>query len=97
MSIHRFVLHNSSIREAGEGMLSPGQLGLLAGWGIFSTLRVADGVLFAWERHWARMSRDAALLNVAMPEDPDEVVRDLHKLIEANASRQRSDCHDRHQ
>jgi branched-chain amino acid aminotransferase len=86
MSIHRFVLHNSSIREAGEGMLSPGQLGLLAGWGIFSTLRVADGVLFAWERHWARMSRDAALLNVAMPEDPDEVVRDLHKLIEANAA-----------
>jgi branched-chain amino acid aminotransferase len=84
MAIHRFVLHNGRIREASETILSPGQLGLLGGWGIFSTLRVADGVLFAWERHWARMSRDAQLLNVRMPEDPELVRRGLVELIEAN-------------
>jgi branched-chain amino acid aminotransferase len=84
MAIHRFVLHNGRIREAGEAMLSPGQLGLLAGWGLFSTLRVSRGVLFAWERHWARLSRDAALMNVALPEDAGGIYQDLIQLIEAN-------------
>ncbi len=67
MSLHRFVLHNGKIKEASEAGLFPGQLGLLSGWGVFTTLRVVDGALFAWERHWARMSRDAELLNVQMP------------------------------
>jgi branched-chain amino acid aminotransferase len=84
MAIHRFVLHNGRIREADDPMLRPGQLGLLAGWGLFSTLRVMDGVLFAWEHHWARMSRDSALMNVPLPPDPEQVHQDLLKLIEAN-------------
>jgi branched-chain amino acid aminotransferase len=84
MKIHPNILHNGRIREATEASLFPGQLGLLSGWGIFSTLRVANGALFAWERHWARMWRDAKLLNVAMPEDPDAVERDLLRLVEAN-------------
>lgn len=82
--IHRFVLHNGQVREASDPMLRPGQLGLLAGWGVFSTLRIADGVLFAWERHWARLSRDSALMNVPLPPDSESVRLDLLKLIEAN-------------
>ena len=42
---------------------------MLAGWGVFSTLRVADGVLFAFERHWARMKRDATAMHVPLPQD----------------------------
>jgi len=84
MSIHRYVLHNGRVRDAAEASLFPGQLGLLSGWGVFSTLRAMDGVLFAWERHWARMSRDARLLNVEMPADASAVERDLIHLIEAN-------------
>src|SRR5438876_6198363 len=60
--MHRFILHNDEIHEASEKLLSPGQVGLLSGWGVFSTIKVIDGVLFAFERHWARMSRDAALM-----------------------------------
>jgi len=84
MSIHRYFLHNGTIREASEASLFAGQLGLLSGWGVFSTLRVAEGALFAWEKHWARMSRDARLLNVEMPPDPDAVERDIIRLIDAN-------------
>ena len=58
--MHRFLLHNDDIRDAGEFGLSPGQVGLLAGWGVFSTLRVYDGVMFAFDRHWERMRRSAA-------------------------------------
>jgi branched-chain amino acid aminotransferase len=68
--MHRFLLHNDDLCDAGERIVSPGQLGLLNGWGVFSTLRVYDGVMFAWERHFARMQRDAARLRVPFPEDP---------------------------
>ena len=84
--VYRYILHNGEIREAGEKLLSAGQVGLLAGWGVFSTLRVAEGVLFAWERHWARMRRDAAALHVPFPDDPDRLRHDLERLIEANRS-----------
>jgi branched-chain amino acid aminotransferase len=84
MAIHRYVLHNGEIREAGERMLSPGQLGLLSGWGVFTTVRISQGAVFAWERHWARMARDARLLDVALPFDPAAVERELMRLVEAN-------------
>jgi branched-chain amino acid aminotransferase len=89
MALHGCILHNGQIWNAGNPALFAGQVGLLSGWGVFSTLRVAEGVLFAWERHWARMSRDARLLNVSMPADANAVERDLLRLIEANA---RPDC-----
>ena len=82
--LHRFVLHNDRIQEASDLSLSPGQVGLLSGWGVFSTLRVADGVLFAWERHWARITRDAKALHVPLPEDAERVHGKLLELVEAN-------------
>lgn len=84
MSIHPYVLQNGEIREAAAPSLFAGQLGLLSGWGVFTTIRVVDGALFAWERHWARLSRDAKLLNVAMPGDAAAIERSLRKLIEKN-------------
>ena len=82
--IHRLVLHNDSLRDASDPALAPGQVGLLSGWGVFSTLRVADGVPFAFERHWARLSRDAAALHVPLPADAETVRRRLLELVEAN-------------
>ena len=82
--LHRFILHNDRIREASEPGLSPGQVGLLSGWGVFSTLRVADGVPFGFERHWARIARDAAAMNVPIPADSEKVRRRLLELVEAN-------------
>ncbi|MEK7408519.1 MAG: aminotransferase class IV [Acidobacteriota bacterium] len=82
--MHRFVLHNDEIREASAKVLSPGQVGLLSGWGVFSTIRVAAGVLFAFERHWERMRRDAAALRVPFPDAPDYIRSRLGRLVEAN-------------
>jgi branched-chain amino acid aminotransferase len=82
--MHRFLLHNDDIRDAGELGLSAGQVGLLAGWGVFSTLRVYDGVMFAFERHWERMRRDAARMRVPFPAQPEFLESRLQRLIEAN-------------
>jgi branched-chain amino acid aminotransferase len=84
--LHRFLLHNDAIQSASDLSLSPGQVGLLSGWGVFSTLRVADGVLFAFERHWARITRDAAAFHVTIPSDPEKVRRKLLELVEANGA-----------
>lgn len=82
--IHRHILFNDQVRDSSEKLLAPGQVGLLAGWGVFSTIRVLDGVLFAFERHWARMVKDAALFHVPMPCPAEEAQRRLLELVEAN-------------
>ncbi|MBV9746685.1 MAG: aminotransferase class IV [Acidobacteriia bacterium] len=82
--LHGFVLHNGRIEEASAQSLSAGQVGLLSGWGVFTTMRVVEGVPFAFERHWARLTRDAAALHVPMPGDASAIQRNLAELIEAN-------------
>lgn len=84
--MHRFVLHNGEILDAHTKSLSAGQVGLLNGWGVFSTLRVADGVPFAFERHWERMHRDAQKLHVPFPGDCEGLRAQCLRLIEANAA-----------
>jgi branched-chain amino acid aminotransferase len=85
--MHRFVLHNGDIVDAHQKTLSAGQVGLLSGWGVFSTIRVADGVLFAFERHWQRMHQDALRMHVPFPSDADQLKSDLLRLAEANGAR----------
>lgn len=82
--LHRFVLHNDDIVEASSAVLAPGQVGLLSGWGVFTTFRIAEGVPFAWDRHWARIQRDARLFHVPLPESPEAVRSQLLRLVEAN-------------
>jgi branched-chain amino acid aminotransferase len=84
--MHRFLLHNGQILDAHEKSVSAGQVGYLNGWGVFSTLRVADGVMFAFERHWDRMQRDAAKVHVPFPKDQAQMKSDIHRLIEANSA-----------
>jgi branched-chain amino acid aminotransferase len=82
--VHRYLLHNGEIRDSTVALLSPGQTGYMNGWGVFSTLRVSNGVLFAFERHYARMRHDATRLRVPFEISPEELERALLKLIEAN-------------
>jgi branched-chain amino acid aminotransferase len=84
LGVHPHVLHNRDIRDSREALLSPGQVGFLNGWGVFSTLRVTDGTLFAFERHYARLKRDASLLRVPFPFSAIELLGLLRSLIERN-------------
>lgn len=82
--MHPYVLYNDEIRRSDEKILMPGQLGLLAGWGVFTTLKICEGIPFAFERHWERMKRDARLIHVDLSLDSESVRRNLLRLIEAN-------------
>lgn len=84
--MHRHLLYNGSIHSTSEPLVSPGQTGFMNGWGVFSTLRVYDGVLFAYPRHYRRMQRDAELMHVPIPFSEAELERELLKLVEANSA-----------
>lgn len=85
--MHRYLLHNDDVHDADIRDTSPGQTGLLNGWGVFSTIRVAGGVMFAFERHWARMTKDAERMHVPFPPDAEYLSSRLYRLIEANDAR----------
>jgi branched-chain amino acid aminotransferase len=82
--IHRHVFHNDRLMAIEDVRLSPGQAGLLSGWGLFTTLRVWDGELFAFERHWARLERDAKRTRVPFPFDAEKIRTQLQEVLRVN-------------
>jgi branched-chain amino acid aminotransferase len=82
--IHRMIFHNDRIIPIEQVRLSPGQAGLLSGWGLFTTLRIFQGEAFAFERHWRRLERDAGRTRVPFPFDAEQVRRHLCDLLRAN-------------
>jgi branched-chain amino acid aminotransferase len=82
--IHRYVHHNGRMLPIEEARLSPGQAGLLSGWGLFTTLRVFHGVPFEYERHWRRLERDAARTRLPFPFDAERVRAQVMELVRAN-------------
>ena len=86
--IHRYVFHNQQLLPIERMRLSPGQSGLLSGWGLFTTMRVVDGVAFAFERHWNRLARDAARTHCPFPFQPEIVRVHLGEVLRANVVRE---------
>lgn len=82
--IHRNVFHNENLLRIEEVRLSPGQSGLVCGWGLFTTLRIFQGEAFAYERHWRRLEKDAAIIRLPMPYTSAKVRLNLHEVIRAN-------------
>jgi branched-subunit amino acid aminotransferase/4-amino-4-deoxychorismate lyase len=82
--IHRNVFHDESLLPIEDVRLSPGQAGLICGWGLFTTLRIFRGEAFAYERHWRRLEKDAAIIRLPMPYSSAKVRINLHEVIRAN-------------
>src|SRR5438309_4091744 len=82
--IHPHVFHNDTLLPIEKVRLSPGQAGLLCGWGIFTTVRISRGEAFAYERHWRRLEKDAALIRLPLLYTAAKVRVHLHEVIRAN-------------
>jgi branched-chain amino acid aminotransferase len=82
--VHRHVFHNDRLLPIEQVRLSPGQAGLLSGWGLFTTMRIAGGVPFAYERHWKRLEKDATRTHCPFPFDADKVHAQLYEVLQAN-------------
>ena len=82
--IHRHVFHNEQLLPIEKMRLSPGQAGLICGWGLFTTLRIVRGEAFAFERHWRRLEKDAAIVRMPMPYAGPRVRVNLQEVIRVN-------------
>jgi branched-chain amino acid aminotransferase len=82
--IHRYVAHNDRLSSIEDVRLSPGQAGLISGWGIFTTVRVFEGIPFAFERHWKRLERDANRTHIPFPFNAERVREQLGEVLRAN-------------
>ena len=82
--IHRNVFHNEQLLPIEKVRLSPGQAGVICGWGLFTTLRIVDGEAFAFERHWRRLEKDASIIRMPVPYAGPRVRVNLQEVIRAN-------------
>jgi branched-chain amino acid aminotransferase len=82
--IHRYVYHNDEVRPVEKTRWSPGQAGLICGWGLFTTVRIVRGEAFAYERHWRRLEKDAALTRLPLSYSGAKVRVMLQEVIRAN-------------
>jgi branched-chain amino acid aminotransferase len=82
--IHRYIFHNDVLLPVEKARLSPGQAGLICGFGLFTTLRIARGEAFAYERHWRRLEKDAGITHLPVPYTAAKVRVHLHEVIRAN-------------
>ena len=86
--IHRFISHNGRLMPIEEARLSPGQSGLLNGWGLFTTVRIVEGIPFAIERHWKRLSHDAERTRCPLPFEEPAVRKQLSEVLRSNDVRE---------
>lgn len=80
----RFIYHNDGIVEAGGAALAPTLGGVLYGWGVFTTLRIYNGAVFAFDRHWERLLKHAEKARLPVPLEKDKIESAIAQLIEAN-------------
>lgn len=82
--IHRWISHNGQLLPVENARLSPGQEGLINGWGLFTTLRISRGRPFAFERHWRRLERDSRRTHVPLEPDPERLYANILEVVRAN-------------
>ncbi len=82
--IDRNIFHNDKLLPVEKSRLSPGQAGIVCGWGLFTTIRIVKGEAFSYERHWRRLEKDAAIIRLPMPYSGAKVRVHLQEVIRAN-------------
>src|ERR1051325_9205528 len=82
--MHPFVFHNDKLLPMEQARLSPGQAGIINGWGVFTTVRTYRGQPFRLDKHFERLQRDARILEIPLPVGYEEVAQRFMKLAQAN-------------
>lgn len=82
--IHRYVFHNQELMPVEKTRWSPGQAGLICGWGLFTTVKIVQGEAFAYERHWRRVEKDAGITRLPLTYSGAKVRVNLQEVIRAN-------------
>jgi branched-chain amino acid aminotransferase len=78
------VWHQGALRPVEAVRIDPNDRGLLLADGLFETMRARDGRILRLERHWARLSEGARLLDIPLPLDEPGLAAVARELLLAN-------------
>lgn len=80
-----FCYSNGVFLPLDEITLSPYDLGFLRGYAVFDVMPTENGKPFLWERHYERLVRSAAALNLRVPVGAEAYKNILDELIARHA------------
>ncbi|MCP4453386.1 MAG: hypothetical protein GY809_18155, partial [Planctomycetes bacterium] len=79
-----YVYLNDKIVPSEEAMISASDAGFLYGSGLFETLRVEQGIVFAVEQHLGRLFNSAAALDMFLTRTKDALKEAITEVLAAN-------------
>lgn len=83
--MHEFVFFNGENVSARDISISALSSATLYGKGIFTTVGICESQPFLWEKHWRRLTGDAAKVRIGFSEYSENAALDaLEKLVSAN-------------
>lgn len=84
-SAHRFAAAGNTIIDAADMRIAGASDGALYGKGIFTTIAIYGGKPYLWEKHWRRLTTNAAKMEIDLSGFTEQSAADaLTELIETN-------------
>lgn len=82
--IMNYCYLNGKILPLDKAAVSPDDLGLLRGYGVFDVMKTVNGKIFLFDEHFKRLSDSAKYLGVELPLKKEEIGEVIRKLILKN-------------
>src|SRR3989344_4764365 len=73
-----------------EARISPDDLGILRGFGVYEGITAIEGEPFHFHDHWTRLLSSAEALNLALPLSETEARAATKKVVAKNAGKSRA-------
>ena len=89
MRLPTYVLRNSALVLPAQATLSVFNPAIYGAYGIYESMQVARGIVFARQMHLGRLLRSADILGLKLPADPATLDRWIDEVLLANAA---TDC-----
>jgi branched-chain amino acid aminotransferase len=74
---------DGKLHDATKPSISPLNRGYLYGDAIYEVWRTYEGVIFAWDEHWARLDRSAKALDIALPVTQEAMFNEICRTAAA--------------
>jgi len=84
----KYCYLNGKILPLKKAKISPYDLGIIRGYGVFDVMKTINGKPFLINAHWARFKKSARTLNLKIPVSDKEYFQIVDRLIKFNKVRQ---------
>ncbi len=82
----KYFSHNGTVRPVEEATVPLSNIEYAYGFGVYESIRVANGVVYFLQDHIGRLMESARIIGLEHPFSPDLVERSVAELVEKNAT-----------